>query len=374
MFIHSFHDIPLKSEVFLYGTGQFGMHIKRKIVKERNDIVLKGFLDSFNDGGFDELTVTKIDNHTNTKALILVTSLYWQEIIYTLKERGFENYNVVSMSILDGSSEITLLSNFEYMHYIPYRSASHSYLIDKKSHNVKVCELGLPIPPQELWANYGSSVEQYLEGGKYHVHLMFEALKKNTIEVKEGSKILDFSCAAGRMTRWLKPLLNSSEIWGSDISAEHITWCKNYLSPPFHFLTNTTIPHLPFEDRYFDFIYAGSVFTHIDDLADAWLLELSRVLNKNGIAYLTIHDKETIKELKGSKKGSSLSMGIRKNQDFQNYSKKEFEMFTVGRSINSQVFYDVNYFVKMIEVFFKVVDVVIGGYGYQTAVIFQKKA
>lgn len=29
---------------------------------------------------------------------------------------------------------------------------------------------------------------------------------------------------------------------------------------------------LKFADGYFDVIYGGSVFTHIDDLADAWFL------------------------------------------------------------------------------------------------------
>jgi ubiquinone/menaquinone biosynthesis C-methylase UbiE len=46
---------------------------------------------------------------------------------------------------------------------------------------------------------------------------------------------------------------------------------------------NTILPHLPFEDRSFDVVYAGSVFTHIDDLAQTWFLELRRVLHAGGM-------------------------------------------------------------------------------------------
>jgi len=44
-------------------------------------------------------------------------------------------------------------------------------------------------------------------------------------------------------------------------------WCQQRMSPLFKFATTTSFPHLPFEDGYFDFVYAGSVFTHITDLA-----------------------------------------------------------------------------------------------------------
>ena len=49
-----------------------------------------------------------------------------------------------------------------------------------------------------------------------------------------------------------------------------------------NFATVTTAPHLPFADGYFDFAYCSSVFTHISDLADAWLLELRRIVRSGG--------------------------------------------------------------------------------------------
>ena len=49
-----------------------------------------------------------------------------------------------------------------------------------------------------------------------------------------------------------------------------------------------------FSDSYFDLIFTGSAFTHIDDLAEAWLLELRRLLSEKGRVYITIHDRHTI--------------------------------------------------------------------------------
>jgi len=90
------------------------------------------------------------------------------------------------------------------------------------------------------------------------------------------------------MIRWLARFAAECQIWGVDISARHIVSCQENLNPPFNFATVTTQPHLPFEDRYFDLIYCASVFTHIDDLADAWLLELKRVTHPGGRAYITL--------------------------------------------------------------------------------------
>jgi ubiquinone/menaquinone biosynthesis C-methylase UbiE len=66
---------------------------------------------------------------------------------------------------------------------------------------------------------------------------------------------------------------------------------------PLHFVTTTTAPHLPFEDDYFDLVYCGSVFTHISDLADAWLLEIRRILRTGAYAYITIHDNKSVRLL-----------------------------------------------------------------------------
>jgi ubiquinone/menaquinone biosynthesis C-methylase UbiE len=95
---------------------------------------------------------------------------------------------------------------------------------------------------------------------------MRNLLDEDGFQFLPGQRIMELGCAAGRMLRCFSEEAKNSEVWGTDISSEHIIWCQQNLSPPFNFFTNTTAAHLPFPDSYFDLIYAGSVFTHISEL------------------------------------------------------------------------------------------------------------
>ena len=64
---------------------------------------------------------------------------------------------------------------------------------------------------------------------------------------------------------------------------------------------------LPFEDNYFSLIIVGSVFTHIGDLEDTWLMELKIVLRKRRGFYVTAHDNHTINMVLSSKPGHWLN-------------------------------------------------------------------
>ena len=87
----------------------------------------------------------------------------------------------------------------------------------------------------------------------------------------------------GWMIRAMRTILPEAELWGADIDERHISWCNTHLPRSLKFLQiPPNMPHLPFGDGAFDLIYAGSVFTHIDFCAYAWLAELLRILNKNG--------------------------------------------------------------------------------------------
>ncbi|MCA1618003.1 MAG: methyltransferase domain-containing protein [Acidobacteria bacterium] len=226
----------------------------------------------------------------------------------------------------------------------------------------------LPVPPEELWLGYNYPVH-----GKAHVGKMLEVVYASGFSFKRGDRILDLGCGAGRMIRHLRDLAETCEVWGTDISAEHIYWCKKNLSPPFNFATTTKTPHLPFEDRSFQLIYCGSVFTHIDDLADAWLLELRRILAPEGRLYVTIHDNHTIELLESGRHDSAgVVKSIRAAETYRE-AKGSFGMFTVGRDADSQVFYDVEYFSKMVRPMFDILSVTPEAYFYQTAFLLKRK-
>jgi ubiquinone/menaquinone biosynthesis C-methylase UbiE len=215
----------------------------------------------------------------------------------------------------------------------------------------------------ELWLGY-----DYLAQGAEHVRRMLAIAAASGYVPADGDQILDLGCGAGRMIRHLAPLAGRCEIWGSDISAPHIFWCTRHLSPPFRFLTNTKTPHLPFADGSFRFIYCGSLFTHIDDLADAWLLELRRLLAPDGRLYVTIHDEHTVALFDAWQDPPPLPRAIREAPAYAE-AKAGFDMFTVGRDNHSQVFYTRDYFERMASAGFEILSVTPEAYFYQTAVL-----
>ena len=253
--------------------------------------------------------------------------------------------------------------------FTPYQPQEQNYGIPKRSSEPEHCPQGLPIPPRSLQMQY----PDYLDKGKRDIAKMRAALQAAGHEFEEGGRALEWGCAAGRLLRWLHDVSDRYEIWGSEIDAKYIVWCSQYLSPPFHFVTTTAAPHLPFEDRYFNLIFAGSVMTHIDDLAKAWLLELRRIIQPGGMLYFTIHDKHTIELFDGEHQQRPLAQRLHRNDEASRWARSDFEMFTMGRAAASQVFYDVDYLSRSVEPFFKTVSVEEEAYGRQTAILMQRQ-
>jgi len=258
--------------------------------------------------------------------------------------------------------------------FFPYKPEMNEFMFSNDQIEYDKCEQGLPIPPKEHWLGYGKDQEEHLSDAKYDVDIMLDILKKSGFSLDVNQKILDFGCGAGRMMRWLKPYSEFNEIWGVDINSELIFWANQYLNPPFNFVTTTTIPHLPFEDKYFDFIYSGSVFTHIDDLKDAWLLELRRILSKNGRLFLTIHDFNTIKELDTNPLYNKLWLKNHMNEcELYVKNKYKFSVLVYGRGPASQVFYDLDYFCQSLQSYFEILSTTINAYGHQSGILLKRK-
>jgi len=186
--------------------------------------------------------------------------------------------------------------------------------------------------------------------------------------------VLDFGCASGRVIRWLDKTAMQCEVWGVDIDGGCIKWCQQNLSPPFHFATITKDPHLPYEDGYFKFIYALSVFTHIDDLAEAWLLELRRVTAPGGRLYITVHDEHTIDLImKDPMKYWWISETLISFKNKTKISKGDYTMFSVNPgSHQCNVFYDIDFLCQHWGKMLNVLSVTSEAYGYQTAILLEK--
>jgi SAM-dependent methyltransferase len=278
-----------------------------------------------------------------------------------------------------------------HRHFFSFAQGADYYVLRPSMGKGAVCENGLLIPPHRLWFGYAETEHWYLETGQYSVNSMIKDMQATGFPVTNCTRILDFGCAAGRMIRWLKDIAEKGEVWGVDVSAEHIAWCTRNLSPPFNFATTTEIPHLPFDDRYFDFIYAASVFTHIDDLAAAWLQELRRVLRPGGRLYATIHDEhlvsilepdyiknelpEIIRKTGWNHRGQiRLSQSAHAKKFFRRVRKSKFDSIVYNRRGNPQVFFNSQYFTDRLAVNLKTVSILPEAQYYQTAVILERSA
>lgn len=260
----------------------------------------------------------------------------------------------------------------------PLQGIKPHHIVPKKSHGfLAVTNEYLPVPPKELWEGYGETEEEYLSSGRRHVSSMMEILRKAEASPESLHRVLELGSAGARMLRFYPYSQGQSELWGVDISARHITWCQQHLSPPFLFATTTTFPHLPFEDKYFDLVYCGSVFTHITDLADAWFLELRRVLRKGGYAYVTIHDKSTLDLLftkyKDNKSCREFINMVHRFDKETSILSQDYGSFSFLCDPISQVFYDTPQLIERWSLFAKVLSVTPEAYGCQTAILLQKE-
>ena len=152
---------------------------------------------------------------------------------------------------------------------------------------------GLPLPPREFRMGHADDDAGYLQAGRDSSGFIRSILRREGVLLTAGSSILEWGCAGGRVLRHFAPEAAHAEVWGIDQDGPSIAWCKRNLSPPFKFVTCTAFPHLPFEDNTFTLVYAGSVFTHILHIMDAWVMEFRRILRPGGLALFTVHDEHT---------------------------------------------------------------------------------
>jgi SAM-dependent methyltransferase len=267
--------------------------------------------------------------------------------------------------------------------FYPYLRDETAWVIHKPpdQSDIEIGDDGLPVPPQRLWYGYWKNSTEYLASGRKHFKAMMDILYASGFLFDEKQRTLDFGCGAGRIIRCFKRcfanLSGECEVWGVDIDAERILWCQQHLSP-IKFIATTTFPHLPFEDNYFEIIYAGSVFTHIADLVEAWLLELRRVLRPDGRCYITIRDNHSIKLILSCPPDHWLHDSPMRQQLLPFERERDlmtsgFSMFVTSRDPgNAEVFYDIDFLRKNWGYFFKIISINPEAYGFQTAITLSK--
>lgn len=163
---------------------------------------------------------------------------------------------------------------------------------------------GLPLPPARLRLVVGGTTDAswFLESGRATAETIRAAAARHGADLGEIERLLDFGCGCGRVTRHWRNL--GAAVHGSDYNAELVDWCRRNLSFA-TFTTNRLAPPLPLSSESVDVAHAVSVLTHLpEDLQQAWLAELRRVLRPGGLLLVTTHGDRYLDRLDADERDS----------------------------------------------------------------------
>jgi SAM-dependent methyltransferase len=103
------------------------------------------------------------------------------------------------------------------------------------------------------------------------------------------SRILEMGVGLGRLIVNFLPF--GVELHGCDVTSEVLEWTRKTLGHRIRLELTRGEPPLPYPDGHFDFVYANSVFTHIDcPLIAPWAAELYRVARPGGMVIVSVLD------------------------------------------------------------------------------------
>jgi ubiquinone/menaquinone biosynthesis C-methylase UbiE len=154
-----------------------------------------------------------------------------------------------------------------------------------------------PFPkPFMIYETFKLNYERYWLSGLEDAQFIYQAILpyKNLNQ----ARLLEWGCGPGRIIRhWPKLLGKDAQVNGTDYNTDYIRWCTQNLKG-IQFKTNQLLPPLAFDAGSMDVVYAISIFTHLSEASIiAWIHDMYRVLDKNGIFYFTTHGDITKRHL-----------------------------------------------------------------------------
>lgn len=236
-----------------------------------------------------------------------------------------------------------------------------AYLKNKKRNDVFRKENpALHIPPDYfLYETYRLDYEQFFKDGELTAKEIVGVIQpylKNDID-----KILDWGCGVGRITMHLHKFVGSkTEIHGCDINEKMIAFDKtNFKDISFSVISYT--PPTSYGNSFFDFVYALSVFTHIEaSFQKQWIEEMHRILVDGGVFLFTIHGSSFYSKLLPEERKL-----LDRNGSFtKQFQKKGHRMMTTYNSKDA--------FARMMQPYFEVKEFHEGAEGEQDFWIVRK--
>jgi SAM-dependent methyltransferase len=197
---------------------------------------------------------------------------------------------------------------------------------------------------------------------------------------RERGRYFELGCATARVLRHMHTITDM-DCYGCDLNLRHVEWIRMFLDRSINCFQNTVLPNLPLEDRFFDIVSAFSVFTHIDDLETAWLLELKRILKPGGLAYLTVTTDHSWDRFKQDWIRDTLLPMRDQITEFEIDEKllagdlpleRTVFWWTAQKVYNCVVFHSEEYLRREWSRHFEILDIVYEGHTYQDVVVLRK--
>jgi glycosyltransferase involved in cell wall biosynthesis/SAM-dependent methyltransferase len=131
-------------------------------------------------------------------------------------------------------------------------------------------------------------------GSTYHADLVVSALSAAGLEPGAGMRGLDFGSSSGRVVRVLAAAYPDLSWSGCDPIESSIAWAQRNLRG-IEFAVSPVEPPLPYDDAWFDFVFAISIWSHFSaGAALRWLDEMHRVIRPGGRLVLTTHGSQSV--------------------------------------------------------------------------------
>jgi SAM-dependent methyltransferase len=173
---------------------------------------------------------------------------------------------------------------------------------------------GFILPPDYmLYEAYRLDANAYYRDGRETAAWVISKL--NGFASMGKATILEWGCGPSRITRHLPSLLPHASIHACDYNSKTIDWCRENISG-IDFKINGLQPPLPYENNFFDAVYAISVITHLSGENHCrWIKELHRIIKPGGILLITSQGAAFLKKLRASEqeefsKGNLVERGI----------------------------------------------------------------